>query len=302
MATNPMQRKARNSFLLGVLLTLVIAGAVIALLLMQLKKYKDAEAAREANSVSAYVLKQDVKSGETVDSSMLSTVTVEKAMVPSDAITTQSFSEYETDVIAKVNLSKNSIITADMIQATDEKTTDDLRKVEYNVFTLPSQIATDDYVDIRLSMPTGQDYIVISKKKVEVPQIGGVDSTSTIWLKLTEGEILALNGAIVDAYQAGAELKLTTYIEAGYQKAATPTYTPSTQIMQLIQSDPNIVNEAKSALITRFNQGGERVRGNIESAISNNGEEGQENLKTKLEESASNAKEERQKYLESLSE
>ena len=302
MATNPMQRKARNSFLLGVLLTLVIAGAVIALLLMQLKKYKDAEAAREANSVSAYVLKQDVKSGETIDSGMLSTVTVEKAMVPSDAITTASFSEYETDVIAKVDLSKNSIITSDMIQATDEKTTDDLRKVEYNVFTLPSQIATDDYVDIRLSMPTGQDYIVISKKKVEVPQIGGVDSTSTIWLKLTEGEILALNGAIVDAYQAGAELKLTTYIEAGYQKAATPTYTPSTQIMQLIQSDPNIVNEAKSALITRFNQGGERVRGNIESAISNNGEEGQENLKTKLEESASNAKEERQKYLESLSE
>ena len=31
MATNPMQRKARNSFLLGMLLTLVIAGAVISL-------------------------------------------------------------------------------------------------------------------------------------------------------------------------------------------------------------------------------------------------------------------------------
>ena len=30
MATNPMQRKARNSFLLGMLITLVIAGAIIA--------------------------------------------------------------------------------------------------------------------------------------------------------------------------------------------------------------------------------------------------------------------------------
>ena len=35
MATNPMQRKARNSFLLGVLVTLLIATLVIALLLIQ---------------------------------------------------------------------------------------------------------------------------------------------------------------------------------------------------------------------------------------------------------------------------
>ena len=43
MATNPMQRKARNSFLLGMSLTLVIAGAVIALLILQLKNYKEKE-------------------------------------------------------------------------------------------------------------------------------------------------------------------------------------------------------------------------------------------------------------------
>ena len=37
MASNPMQRKARNSFLLGVIVTLLIAGVIIALLFMQLK-------------------------------------------------------------------------------------------------------------------------------------------------------------------------------------------------------------------------------------------------------------------------
>ena len=31
MATNPMQRKARNSFLLGMLIMLLITGAIIAL-------------------------------------------------------------------------------------------------------------------------------------------------------------------------------------------------------------------------------------------------------------------------------
>ena len=42
MATNPMQRKARNSFILGVLVTFVIMAMIVALLLVQLKKMKEA--------------------------------------------------------------------------------------------------------------------------------------------------------------------------------------------------------------------------------------------------------------------
>ena len=38
MASNPMQRKARNSFLLGMLITLVIAGAIIAFTIYTIKK------------------------------------------------------------------------------------------------------------------------------------------------------------------------------------------------------------------------------------------------------------------------
>lgn len=38
MAVNPMQRKANNSFLLGVLITLLIAGVIIALLFVQISK------------------------------------------------------------------------------------------------------------------------------------------------------------------------------------------------------------------------------------------------------------------------
>ena len=36
MATNPMQRKARNSFLLGMLVMVLISGVVIAFLFIQL--------------------------------------------------------------------------------------------------------------------------------------------------------------------------------------------------------------------------------------------------------------------------
>ncbi len=63
-------------------------------------------------------------------------------------------------------------------------TSDDVRKQEYNVIVLPTQIQTGDYVDIRLSMPNGQDYIVASKKNVEIPVIDGVDSRINNLVKL----------------------------------------------------------------------------------------------------------------------
>ena len=71
-------------------------------------------------------------------------------------------------------MNKNTVLTTEMITKSNEKTTDDLRKVEYNVLTLPSQLQTGEYIDVRLALPSGQDYIVVSKKQVEIPQISGV--------------------------------------------------------------------------------------------------------------------------------
>ena len=119
-----------------------------------------------------------------------------------------------------------------------EKTTDDLRKVEYNVLTLPSQLQTGEYIDVRLALPSGQDYIVVSKKQVEIPQVSGVDVADTIWLKLTEDEIITMNNAIVDSARAlGSVLKVTIYTEAGTQEAATPTYVPSKEVAELIRNN-----------------------------------------------------------------
>ena len=86
MATNPMQRKARNSFLLGVLVALILGGAVIALLIIQLKNYKEKEAQEQANSVKVWVLSQDVISGQVITTDMLKQQVVNKNLVPSNAI------------------------------------------------------------------------------------------------------------------------------------------------------------------------------------------------------------------------
>ena len=111
-----------------------------------------------------------------------------------------------------------------------------------------------------------------------------------------------MNNAIVDAYRMlGAKLYVTTYTEAGIQKAATPTYVPTAETMRLIENNPNIINRAKNELIERYNENSSRVRNDsINSAINNSGEEGQENLKTKINEGITNSKESRKEYLESL--
>lgn len=358
MATNPMQRKARNSFLLGILLTLVITGVVIAFLLIQLKNYKEKEAQEQANSVKVWVLSQDVISGQVITTDMLKQQITNKTLVPSNAIGDMSIlsnyaledkegneviTEYknniatlylskngskyelktesetgsyyieennskeyvelnEVPIIAKVDMDRNTIITVDMVAKSNEKTTDDLRKQEYNMLVLPSQLETGEYIDVRLALPSGQDYIVVSKKQVEIPQIGGIDSEDTIWIKLTEGEIITMNNAIVDAARIlGSKLYVTTYTEAGSQEAATPTYVPTGEVMTLIDKNPNIVTEARNTLVERYNKNYENVRDKvINPSINNNGEEGTENLKTKIEESITTTKENRKQYLESL--
>ena len=56
MASNPMQRQARNSFVLGMVLTLIIAAIIVALMFMQIKKLNEKIKADQAATKSVYVL------------------------------------------------------------------------------------------------------------------------------------------------------------------------------------------------------------------------------------------------------
>ena len=195
-----------------------------------------------------------------------------------------------------------TILTDSMITTSDEALTSDLRVQEYNMIMLSSGLTTDDYIDIRLRMPSGLDYVIVSKKKIEVPIIDGVESVNTIWVKLTEEETLAMSNAIVEAYMMeGAILYTTKYVEPGTQERATPTYIPSEAVINLVQSDPNIVQEAKNAMITRYNENAGQIRGSINSEISQTEEDDRTtNLNSGISSEVSTAQEQRQSYLESL--
>lgn len=296
--TNPMQRKAKNSFLLGVLLTMLVMGVIVGLLFLKIMNMQKAENERLANQKQVYVLSQDVKSGDKVDSANLKTITVDNAAVPSNAITPGSLTEY---TVAKIDLKKGTTITAGMITESSEETTADLRMQEYNMIKLSTQLATNDYIDIRLRMPSGLDYIVVSKKSVEIPVIGGEESSNTIWVKLSEAETLAMSNAIVEAYTMnGTILYTTTYTEPGMQDAATPTYVPSANVQNLMNQNPNILQEAKNALFTRYNSTSSIRTNNINGELSQYQEEAQGNISNGVSSEVTSAQEQRKSYLDAL--
>lgn len=298
MAKNPMQRKSRNSFLLGMLVTVIVMGAVVGILVFKLISINNSSKTVKDAEQEVYVLSKDIKSGESIKIDNLKKVKVSSDVIPQNKI---SVMQIEDTTIAKIDLKQGTILASDMISTEGDKTTSDIRTQEYNMIMLPSQINTDEYVDIRLRLPSGLDYIVLSKKKIELPSVMGIDSENTILMKLNESEIQTMSNAIVENYiMTGSILYVSRYVEPGLQSSSIPTYVPSTQVQEAIRQNSNITVEARNALITRFNSSTE-ARNSLNSNLSVYSDKSKDNVEKSVEEEVNKAMQERKKYLDALS-
>ena len=402
MASNPMQRKARNSFLLGMIITLLITGAIIVFLFLQLNQQIQARKELEAQKVNVFTLSTDVKSGQVITEDMFTMLSVDKNTIPANAtsvidvidswylqtkdgqmfytdadglylneadslieLTEQDGGYYRNDtgdrvtlrtnplsyegylfmvdtnnedsitrvyqeangnyyrfrlqsdnttitkeyidvnnvpVVAKLDLMKNTVVTADLVVQSDEVITDDVRREEYNMITLPVDLMTDDYIDIRIMFPNGQNFIVVSKALVEIPQNpDGTYISDTIWLNLREDEILMMSSAIVEAYGVqGAKIYATKYAEPGMQVAATPNYVPNQDVLAEIQRDPNIVETAMNEIKSRITQDAANLRNQYIQSIINNDQGYSGNVQSGMETGITNSDSARRQYIESM--
>ena len=229
MPANPIQRKARNSFLLGMLIMLLIAAiAIIVVYLVFPEIFSGNLSTGKGESVSVYKLTKSIKSGEKIDSSYLTTVTMASGDLPADYVPSNiNLSEYKS----KVDLQAGTVLSGSLIYQ-GEKLADSARLVEFNMLTLPSTLRVGDYIDVRFTVPSGQNFIVLSKK-----QVMSLKNT-TVSLYLTEDEILMMSGAIIESYiMKASNLQVIQYVEAGIQEASTPTYSVNNEVYQLIQSN-----------------------------------------------------------------
>ena len=264
MAQNPMQRKMTNSFLLGMFITLLIAAIIVGLLLVRINKLSDEktalEEAQQVATKTVYVAKDTIAEGATaygtsdtngdaielIQQKQVTTDIAQDSLLTSDMLVTvneQTGEETVNVMKAKFEIPAGTIITKNMLE--NAGVDDSERLMEYNMISLPSQLLEGTYIDIRLLLPNGEDFVVVSKKYVE--QV----SYTTVWLKMSEDEIEALSNAIIESYIIdGAKLYATTYSSPESQTASKCTYVPNEHVRAILENmlaDGELKNTLKNS-------------------------------------------------------
>lgn len=192
----------------------------------------------EDNSKTVYVAKENIPSGTVILKSML-----QKKEVISDLGGHYFFQEADMGKLSGVDIEKGCYLLQAMV--IDESIDDSLREEEFGMLQLNSNLKENDYVDVRILYPTGENYTVLSK--VRLRNLSLEKNDCFFWL--TEEEILMMHSAIVDTYiHEGTKLYTAKYVKPSLQQASEVTYDPSTQVQQLIRAHPDIVKEAGSTL------------------------------------------------------
>ena len=254
MAMNPMQRRARNSFLIGFLIALIIMAVVVMAMVKKINDLNSTITSLKGKQQDYLVASKNLESGMEVTIDDFTIEKVQTKVDKSEVIDENDFKYLNKDgeeiqkvdkdgnpvskkIMMKIDVPAGTIVTKNMIEEYEDQLTDTDRIREFSMISLPSQLKNGDYIDIRLSIPNGQDYIVLSKKKVL-----GTNAT-TIWIKLNELEIELMNSAIVENYTMnGSRLYAIEYIEPGTQKESIPTYVASESTIELMANNPNILD------------------------------------------------------------
>lgn len=199
----------------------------------------NATLAKYGPDVTCYTVSNGVKAGDLVQASNL-----EAFSIPSSVDNTQYVHDVNeiTGRVFKVAVNPGTPITTNMTMV--EAIEDDMRDRDIILDRITVGIVEGDYIDIRITMPYGDDYIVLTHKRVY-----GLGE-NTVKLYLSEFEWMQYQGAMVDYYlnsQYGCTIYADKYIEPGIQQAAVKYYTVPTNIAALIQKDPNILDKAASS-------------------------------------------------------
>jgi len=289
MVANPMQKMKRNSTLTGLIIGLVIGLILCVFVYLFLTQTSGTGVIKKGEAITVCVLNKTVKSGTTITEADFITKNVDKDSAPAD-VTMQVING-----VAKIDLSAGTILGTSMLNTSSETLTSDLREQEYNMIILPSQLAAGDFIDIRLQLPNGGDYIVISKKQVQKC------NASTVWLQMKEDEILTMSNAIIEYYiMAGSKLYATTYTEPGIQPASIPTYCPNSEVVALINGNKNITTQIIDGE-GRFSEALKNIRNNtINKELNKYSESSLTNIESSLQEEIKALQESRESYFGAL--
>ena len=188
-------------------------------------------------TVPVAILATDVVKGKMVEEADITYVEIPESAA---ALCVRDFSEIHPTVQGetiyyKSDLSAGTFLTADCFYS--EVLTSDLRYYDIVTHQNPIGLEADSYVDVRIQLPMGDDYVGLAHKRV-IQLNSGV-----LKLILNEEEIHIYNSMLVDSIiYPGTQIYAVEYVEGGIQDAAISYYPISSTIYSVAEGDPNLLS------------------------------------------------------------
>lgn len=187
---------------------------------------------------TTYTVTVETKPGQIITDDMVDEISIPMSMINESFVTDY---DYIIGKYAKIVILPGTPITSDVLMEDDINNERNLwhtvREYDIVVNMWPIGLKIGDYVDMRIMMPYGEEYIVLSHMRVN-----GM-SDNTVKFLLTEAQINLYQSAMVDYYlnsNQGVMMYFTKYIEPGVQKPANITYKVSDKIMEAMKKNPNL--------------------------------------------------------------
>lgn len=237
----------------------MLAGSFAAGIWLMKRSYGDQmtrlERQVEDNRRTVYVAEQDIAAGSVIRRTML-----QQRKALTDLPQRYFLQEGDVGKMSAVDIEEGSYVLRSMVL--QEEVDASLREEEFGMLHLNSNLAENDFVDVRILYPTGENYTVLSKARLRNLSLESNDCF--FWLK--EEEILMMHSAIVDTYlHEGTKLYTAKYVKPAAQEASIVNYDPSAQVQELIRNNPNIVEEASGKLsVARRESMEKRIRQYLE--------------------------------------
>ena len=245
--------KKINPIVWIVIIVIMIAVTVVIALQSKKKTEEIEKLASEDTSALRAELASKEREGFTamVDIQMGEVITEQNVIYAGDIssdVDQEMFIGYE-DIgkIATVDIAAGMPIYANMVSDTALA---DLEERECNFVILNANTKNNDYIDVRIMFPNGEDFIIASKKCIKNPQ--PLYNSCYLWLTETENDLLS--AAIVDANLNQARIYITKYVKPVIQSGRYVTYQPNADVMSIIQNNPNIVDQSEVSLSLQARQ------------------------------------------------
>lgn len=202
------------------------------------RQIEELKTMEEQSRRSVWTVARTIPAGGTVKAEDLKSVPMPESLVPTGMITDQTAAIGKS---AKIELQPGTQLMPSMLYES-APIPKDLRVQEFHVIQLPSNLQKGQFIDVRINFPTGEDFVLLAKKKAR--DLSG----TVIWLEMNERDILQTSSAIIDAYLQGARLYALPYIEPGLQEAAVVNYPANSKVLDLMAHDPNLLEKATTEL------------------------------------------------------